>query len=34
MLEEGLFGTFRIYIEYTSVDVNLSKVITLEPLIK
>ena len=34
MLEEGLFCTFKINIEYILVDVNLSKVITLEPLIK
>ena len=33
MLEEGLFCTFKIDIEYISVEVNLSKVITLEPLI-
>ena len=34
MLEEGLFCTFKINIEYILVDVNLSKVVTLEPLIK
>ena len=34
MLEEVLLCTFKINIEYISVDVNLSKVITLEPLIK
>ena len=34
MLEEGLFRTFKINIEYILVDVNLSKVIALKPLIK
>ena len=34
MLQEGLFCTFKINIEYILIDVNLSKVITLEPLIK
>ena len=28
MLEEGLFCTFKINIEYISIDVNLSKVVT------
>ena len=34
MLEEGLFAAFGINIEYNSVDVNLSKVISLQPLSK
>ena len=34
MLEKGLFCTFKINKEYILVDVNLSKVITLKPLIK
>ena len=34
MLEETLFCTFKINIGYIPVDVNLYKVITLEPLIK
>ena len=34
MLEEGLFLIFKINIEYISVNINLSKVTTLEPLIK
>ena len=34
MLEESLFCTFKVKIEYISVDVNLSKVVTLEALIK
>ena len=34
MLEEVLLCTFKINIEYISVDVNLSKVITPESLIK
>ena len=34
MLEEGLFLIFKINIEYISVNVNLSKVTTLEPFIK
>ena len=32
IIEEGLFKTFEINIEYISVDVRLYKVITLEPL--
>ena len=34
MLEEGLFCTFKISVEYVWVDFNLSEVITVEPLIK
>ena len=34
MLEEGLSCTFKINIEYISVDINLSKVAALESLIK
>ena len=34
ILEEGLFWTFKINIEYILVEVNLSTSITLEPLIK
>ena len=30
MLEEGLFFTFKVNIEYISVDVNLSKVLILK----
>ena len=30
MLEEGLFGTFEINIEYILVDVSLSEVVRLE----
>ena len=33
MLEKGLFCNFKTNIEYISIDVNSSKVITLEPLI-
>ena len=34
MIDEGLFCTFKINMEYISIEVNLSEVITLEPLIK
>ena len=34
MLIKGLFCTFKINIEYILLEVKLSKVVTLEPLIK